>query len=163
MSGVKTNGMIASIHTGASLGPGLFAKVSPGKYLLANSDAPTGNRRNDEYWAHNSGITEIMTGDGTGIEDYRSEPLGDKVETASGENLPVSDYGRLRLILDQGTGNWKCETRELTLDRVAHVPRFGHHKPLSATRLSTVFNAPMQTFPAASVITPADGNASIVF
>ena len=60
-----------------------------------------------------------MTQDATGLTYYVSIPSGDKRWWCS---TPVAGYGQLRLLVDEGAGSFKGITRELTLDRVAHVP-----------------------------------------
>ncbi|CAM9548198.1 unnamed protein product, partial [Ascophyllum nodosum] len=53
---------------------------------------------------------------------------------------PVAGYGRLRLLVDQDNGPFKGATQELTLDRVAYVPKLGRHNLLSTKRLTTAFD-----------------------
>ena len=72
-----------------------------------------------------SDATENMIQGSSNLEDYTLPPPGDEVESAGGVFLPVVGYGRLRLLVDQDNGTFKGETRELTLDRVAHVPKLG--------------------------------------
>ena len=79
-----------------------------------------------------SGATENMTQDSSNFEDYTPPTPGDEVEIAGRVFLSVAGYGRLRLLVDQDNGTIKGATRELTLDRVAHVPKLGCHNLLSA-------------------------------
>ena len=88
---------------------------------------------------------------------------GDEVESAGGVFLPVAGYGRLRLLADQDNGTFKEALRELTLDRVAHVPTLGRHNLLSTKRLTTAFDAPMRVYPAAATIRPCFGRKMLVF
>ena len=81
VSGAKTKEMIISIYTDASPGPRLFVKGGTEKYLLANGDALSGNRHADQYSVDDSGATEIVTEDATGLEDKESKSPEDKVET----------------------------------------------------------------------------------
>ena len=97
-----------------------------------------------------------MTQDLSNLEDYTPPPPGDELESACEIFLPVAGYGRLRLLVDQDNGTFKGATRELTLDRVAHVPRLGRHNLLSTKRLTTAFDAPMRVYPAAATIRRAD-------
>ena len=64
--------------------------------------------------------------------------------------------------MDQDNGTFKGATRELDLDRIAHVPKLGRHSLLSAKRLTTVFNAPMRVYPAATTIRPRFGRKTLV-
>ena len=89
-------------------------------------------RHEDEYWVADSGATKNMTQDSPNREDYTPSPPGDEVESAGGGFLPVAKYGRLRLLVDQDNDLFKGATYELTLDRVAHVPKLGRHNPLSS-------------------------------
>ena len=75
-----------------------------------------------------------MNQDSSHLEDYTPPAPGDEVESAGGCFLPVAGYGRLRLLVDQGNGTFKGATRELTVDRVAHVPNLGRHNLLSTKR-----------------------------
>ena len=93
----------------------------------------------------------------------RRPPPGDEVESAGGVFLPVAGYGRLRLLVDQDNGPFKGETRELTLDRVAHVPKLGRHNLLSKEQLTTAFDAPMRVYPATATIRPRFGRKMLVF
>ena len=90
-----------------------------------------------------SGATEYMTQDSFHLEDYTPPAPGHEVESAGGCFLPVAEYGRLRLLVDPGTGTFKEATRELTVDRVGHVPNLGRHNLLSTKRLTTAFDAPI--------------------
>ena len=65
--------------------------------------------------------------------------------------------------MDQGNGTFKGATRELTVDRVAHVPNLGRHSLLSTKRLTTAFDAPMRVYPAAATIRPRFGCKTLVF
>ena len=71
-----------------------------------------------------------MTQDSSNLEDDTPIPPGDEVESAGGAFLLVVGYGRLRLLVDQNNDTFKGATRELTLDRVAHVPKLGRHNLL---------------------------------
>ena len=104
-----------------------------------------------------------MTQDLSHLEDYTPAPPGDEVESAGGVFLPVAEYGRLRLLMDQDKGIFKGATRELTLDRVAHVPKLGRHNLLSTKRQTTAFDAPMRVYPAAATIRPRFDRKTLVF
>ena len=91
-----------------------------------------------------SGATDYTTQDSSHLEDFPPPAPGDEVESAGGCFFPVAGYGRLRLLVDQGNGTFKGATRELTVDRVAHVPNLGRHNLLSTKRLTTAFDAPMR-------------------
>ena len=129
---------------------------------LAARGAPR-ERHEEEYWVADSGATVNMTQDSPNIEDYTPPPPGDEVESAGGVFLPVAEYGRLRLLVDQDNGTFKGATRELTLDRVAHVSKQGHHNLFSAKRLTTAFDAPMRVYPAAATVRLRFGRKTLVF
>ena len=124
---------MGSVHT--NLGAGLLVATSA-RPAWAARGAPR-ERRKDEYWVADSGATENMTQDSSNLEDYTPPPPGGEVEIAGGNFLPVAVYGRLRLLVDQDNGTFKGATRELTLDRVARVPKLGRHNLLLAKRLTT--------------------------
>ena len=46
--------------------------------------------------------------------------------------LPVAGYGLPRPLVDQDNSTFKGATRELPLNRVAHVPKLGRHNLLAA-------------------------------
>ena len=112
----------AGLLVATSVRPALAARAGRGAPRL---------RHEDEYWVADSGATENMTQDSSNLKDYTPPPPGDKVESNGGGFLPVSGYGRLRLLVDQDNGTFKGETRELTFDRVPHVPKLGRHTLLS--------------------------------
>ena len=85
------------------------------------------------------------------------------MESAGGVFLPVAGYGRLRLLVDHDNSTFKGTTRELTLDRVAHVPKLGRQNLLSTKRLTTAFDAPMRVYPDAATIRPRFGRKTLVF
>ena len=60
-------------------------------------------------------------------------------------------------------GTFKGATRELTLDRVAHVPNLERHNLLSTKRLTTVFDAPVRVYSAAATFRPHFGRKTLVF
>ena len=64
----------------------------------------------------------------------------------------------LRLVVDQDNGTFKG-ARELTLDRIAHVPKLGRQNLLS----KTAFDAPMRAYPAAATIRSCFGRKMLVF
>ena len=66
-----------------------------------------------------------MTQNRAGLEDYAPVTAGDKVECAGGNFLPVAGYRQLRLLADQGDGDFRGPTRELTLEHVAHALNLG--------------------------------------
>ena len=110
-----------------------------------------------------SGATDNMTQDSSSLEDYTPSPPGDKVESAGGVFLSPAGYGRLRLLVDQDSGTLKGATRELTLDRVAHVPKLECHNLLSSKRIITAFDSPMRVYQAATTIRPRFGCKALVF
>ena len=65
--------------------------------------------------------------------------------------------------MDQDNDTFKGVTRELTFDRVAHVPKLGRHNLFSTKRLTTAFDAPMRVYPAAATIRPSFGRKTLVF
>ena len=104
-----------------------------------------------------------MTQDSSNLEDYTPPPPEDKVKSTGGVFIPVAEYGRRRVLVDQDNGTFKGATRELTLDRVVHVPKLGRHNLLSAKRLTTAFDAPMRIYPAAATIRPRFGRNTLGF
>ena len=104
-----------------------------------------------------------MTQDSSNLKDYTPTPPGDEVESAGGVFLPVVGYGRLRLLVDQDNGNFNGSTRELTPDRVTHVPKLGRRNLISTKRLITAFDAPMRVYPAAATIRPRFDRKTLVF
>ena len=141
-------GFLGSVRT--NLGAGLLVATSA-RPALAARGAPR-EWHEDEYWVADSDATENMTQNSSNLEDYMRVPSGDEVESTGGVFLPVAAYGRLRLMVDQDNGTFKGATRELTLDRVAHVPKLGRHNLLSAKQLTTAFEAPMRVYSAAATI-----------
>ena len=116
---------MGSVRT--NFGAGLLVATSA---RLAARRAPC-ERHEDEYWVADSGATENMTQDSSHLEDCKPPTPGDEVESAGGVFLPDAGYRRLRLLVDQDNDTFKGVTRELTLDRVAHVPNLGRHNLLS--------------------------------
>ena len=105
-----------------------------------------------------------MTQDSSNLEDYTPAPPGNDVESAGGVFLPVEGYGCLRLQVDQDNCTFKGATHELTLDRIAHVPKLGGcHNLLSMKRLTTAFDAPKRVYPATATIRPRFGRKTLVF
>ena len=117
---------MGSVRT--NLGAGLFVATSA-RPALAARDAPR-ERHEEEYWVADSGATENVTQDPSHLEDYTPPPPGDEVESAGGVFLSIAGYGCLRLLVDQDNGTSKGATRELTLDRVGHVPKLRRHNLL---------------------------------
>lgn len=52
---------------------------------------------------YDSGATKHMTQHPAGLEYYVLAPTGHCVESAGGISLPMAVYGRLRVLVDQGT------------------------------------------------------------
>ena len=134
----------------SNLGAGLIVATSTHPALAARGGPR--ERHEDECWVIDSGATENMTQDSSNLEDYTPPYPGDEVESAGGIFLPVAEYGRLRFPVDNDNGTFKGATRELTLDRVAHVPKLGRHNLLSTKRLTIAFDAPMRVYAAAATI-----------
>lgn len=97
------------------------------------------------------------------LEDHAPAPVGDKVECAGSTILPVAGYGRLRLMVDQGEGNFKGPARKLALEHVAHVPSLGKHNLLHTKWLTRDFDEPMHVYPAAAVIIRRRGSKPLIF
>ena len=104
-----------------------------------------------------------MTQDSSHLKDYTPPPPGDEVESAGGVSLPVSGNERLRLLVDRDNGPFKGATRELTLDRVSHVPKLECHNLLSTKRLTTAFDALIRVYPAAATIRPRFSRKTLAF
>ena len=161
-TGPKRGAFAGSLR--GSLGAGLYASVNSGSAPIANDATKRPKeRRGSEFWANDSGATEHMTRDPLGLEDYTPAPAGERVEIAGGDFLPVTGYGRLRLQVDQSNGRFTGLTRELVLERVAHVPNLGQKNLLSTKRLTQSYDAPMRIYPAAAVIRPRRGGKSLIF
>ena len=103
------------------LGAGLLVTTSARPAMAARG--PPRERHENEYWVADSGATENTTQDSSHLEDYTPAHPGDEVESAGGVFPPVVGYGRVRLLVDQDNSTFKGATRDLTLARVAHVPR----------------------------------------
>ena len=149
--------LLGSVRTNRGAG---LPDATSARPTLAARGAPH-ERHGDEYWVEHSGATENMTQNSSNLKITR--PPGDEIESARGGFIPVARYGRLRLLMDQNNGIFKGATRELTLDRVAHVPKLGCHNLLSTKRLTTAFDAPMRVYPAAANIRPCFGRKTLVF
>lgn len=80
-----------------------------------------------------------MTQDPAGLEDYVLAPAGQCMKSATGISLSMTGYRRLRLLVDQGTRNFRGPMHKLVLERVAHVPNLGEHNLLSTERLAQGF------------------------
>lgn len=65
-----------------------------------------------------------MTRDPAGLEDFLSEPAGQRVKDAGGILLSMTKYGHLNFLVDLGIGFFKGPTRELALERVAQVHKY---------------------------------------
>ena len=154
----ETSGFLSSVRT--NFGAGLLV-VTSARPILAARGAPC-KRHEDEFWVADSDATENMTQGSFHLNDYTPPPPANEVESAGGVILPVAGYGCLRLLVDQDNDTFKGATRELTLDRVAHVPKLGRHNPLSTKRLTTAFDAPMYVYPAAATIRPRFGHKTLV-
>ena len=152
-------GILGSVRT--NLGAGLLVAISA-RPALAARGAPR-KRHEDDYWVADSGGTENMTQDSSNLEEYTAPPPRRRGRKHRRGFSPVAGYGRLRLLVDQDNGTFKGATRELTLDRVAHVPKLGRHNLLSTKRLTAAFDAPMRVYPAAATIRPRFGRKTLVF
>ena len=73
------------------------------------------------------------------------------------------DTGVFAYRVDQRNGRFTGLTRELVLERVAHVPNLGQQNLLSTKRLTQSYDAPMRIYPAAAVIRPRRGGKSLIF
>ena len=152
-------GLLVSVRTNLGVGLPVTTSARP---ALAARGAPR-ERHGDEYWMEDRGATENITQASSHLEDYTTAPPGDTVESAGGVFLLVAGYGRIRFLVDQDNGTFKGVTREQTLDRVAHVPKLGHHNLLSTKRVTTAFDAPMRVYPAAAIIRPRFVRKTLVF
>ena len=65
--------------------------------------------------------------------------------------------------MDEDNGTLIGATREVTLDRDAHIPKLGRHNLLSTKRLTTAFDAPKRVYPAAAFIRPRFGRKTLFF
>ena len=111
-----------------------------------------------------SNATKNMTQDSSHLEDYTPPPPGEEIESAGGVFVPVTEYGRLRLLMDQDNGIFKGATHEVTLNRIAHVPKLGRHNLFFTKRLiTTAFDAPMRVYQAVATIRPRFGRKMLVF
>ena len=119
---------------GQNIGAVLLVATSARPALAARS-SPRAERHENEYWVVDSDATENMTQSSLNLKDYTPPPPGDEVESDVGVFLPVAEYGHLRLLVNQDNGTFKGATRELALDRIAHVPNLERHNLLSVKRL----------------------------
>ena len=149
MCSVRTN-LRAGLLVATSARPALAARGVPRE------------RHEDEYWVADSGATENMTQDSSNIEGYTPPTSGDEVESAGGVFHPVTKYGHMQFLVDQNNGTFKIVMRELTLNRVDHIPKLGRQNLLSEKRLKTAFDAPMRVYPAAATIRPHFGRETLV-
>lgn len=95
---------------------------------------------------NDSGGTEQITQDPAGLANFKPTPVGRRVEGAGGIFLPVAGYGRLCLLVDQGTRNFMGPTHELALKRVAYVPNLGKHNLISMKQLAQSFDAGVKRY-----------------
>ena len=158
-SNSQHGGFLGNART--NLGAELLVATSA-RPTLAARDAPR-KRHEDEYWVADSGAAENTAQDSSNLKDYTPASPGDEVKSAGGVFLPVAGYGRLQLLVDQDDGTFKRATRELTFDRITHVPKLGRHNLISTKRLTTAFDAPMRVYPAAATIRPRFGRKTLVF
>ena len=77
-----------------------------------------------------------MTQNHASLEDYVPAPAVDKVECVGGNFFPLARYGRLRLLVDQGDGDFRGSARGLTPEYVAHVLNMKKHNMISTKRLT---------------------------
>ena len=158
--GSKTRrGGRGNVRTNFEVGPLVATTARP---ALAARGAPR-ERHEDEYCVPDSGATKNMTQYSFNLEDYTPAPPGDEVESADGFFFPVAGCGRLRLLVEEDKTTFKGATRELTLDRVAHVPKLGRYNLLSTKRLTTAFDTSMRVYPTATTIRPRFGRETFVF
>ena len=155
----QQGGYLCSVRT--NIGVRLLA-VTSARTALAARGAPR-ERHGDVYWVADSGATTNMAQASSPLKDYTPTLPGNEVESAGRVFLPVAGYGRLRLLVDEDNGTFKRAMHELTLDRVAHVPKLGRHNLLSIKRLTTAFDAPMRVYPAAATFRPRFGRKTLVF
>lgn len=137
----------------------MIESVSTGPALTASVTTPC----QYEFRVVNSDATEHMTQDPGGLEDYELSPAGQHVEGGSGSDVTTARYGRLRLLVDQGVGDFLGPARELSLKRVAHVPNLGQHNLLSVKPFVQSIDAPMRFYLVGAVIRPRSGDRPLIF
>lgn len=91
------------------------------------------------------------------LRDHHTTSTNDHVEIADGKLLPITGYGRVHLEADRDTGDFTGTTKDLDLQRVAHVRQLGNHNLLSVTELDEFLHTPLQLYPIASAIRPPQG------
>lgn len=85
----NTSGFVGGVQRGFSTG--LFASVGTDSTLTVNLNTQRGvNQRHDEFWMENSGATEHMTHDPSGLEDFELTTAGQHMEDAGCTLLPVA-------------------------------------------------------------------------
>ena len=136
----KGDGMLATTRVDKPAGAGLWARDDTNATVSGSG----------ELWISDSGATENMTPDPTGLEIYETEPPGRTVEMGDGTLLPEAGYGDLRLKIEQDDANGG-QTRDFMLRHAAHVPGLRHNL-LSAAQLSATFEHPMQLWQRAAVV-----------
>lgn len=67
-----------------------------------------------------------------GLEDYTPPSVGDRVMNAGETSLSVENYGRLRLLIDQGNDNFAGSMHELEVERDVHIQNVRQHISISA-------------------------------
>ena len=82
------------------------------------------------------------------------------LEYIGGIFFTVAGYGRLRLFVGQGDGDFRVPTRKLTLE---HVPNLGNPNLISMKRLTRVFDQPMPVYTPATVTRPLRGGKPLNF
>lgn len=144
-------GIFAVLKTNLTLGTRLHASLggttAPRATTSLHDQHPT-----HEFGVDKSGASQSMITDATAFKNYERAPTGDRGEGADAKLLPVVNYGRLRLLVDQEEGTFWCKTRQLMLEGVAHGPGLGNHSLASAEALAKALDAPMRRYPATVVI-----------
>lgn len=106
-----------------------------------------------------------MTRDPAGLEDFLSEPAGQRVKDAGGIHSSINDrvwaselLGGPRYRIFQGSD---ARASIGTSRTSTQVPNLGHHNFLSMKRLPQSFDPPMRVYPAAAVIRLRSGGESL--
>ena len=147
----KGGGMPTTVRVDKPAGAGLWA--------CNDTDATVSG--SGEHSISDSGATENMTPDPTGLKKYETAPPGRTVEMGDGTLLPMAGYGDPCLKIEQDDADGG-QTRDLILKRTAHV-RGLRHNLLSAAQLSATSQHPIQLWPRAAVFRdPRDGQ-SVIF
>lgn len=132
---LKTNSTLGAVRY-TSLG---VSTVPTAKVTMSQRDQHPA----DVFWVDDTGASKSMTADATGLRDYERAAPGDRVESTDGKNLPVANYRRLPLLVNQEDDTFLGKTQQLMLECVIYVPDLGHQNLMMAKALARTLDAPI--------------------